>query len=181
MNSLRPSLQVTALIVMALGIGPGCTTLSSLKREMAEQPPRRKQRKEEVVAAFEAKRDAARLEAALNRWNEGNEAACHQQLASLVKGKPQFVDARLQFAELLLYRGELDEARQQLRAALELAPQRADLHDCLGRVLEAASQHDEALVHFHRAAELEPDNVLYRSPGAPAAAANRVAASRAPK
>jgi Tfp pilus assembly protein PilF len=131
---------------------------------MAEQPPRRKERKEEVLADFEARRDAARLQAALNRWTEGNEAACYQQLADLVKTRPQFVDARLQLAELLLYRGDLDEAKQQLQAALETAPNRADLHDCLGRVLEAGSQHEEALAQFRRAAELEPGNVLYRSP-----------------
>jgi Tfp pilus assembly protein PilF len=180
MNQSSPFLQFAALIVIALGFSPGCTTLASLKRDLAEQPPRRKERKAEVVADFEARRDAAQLQAALNRWNEGDEAACYQQLANLVKSKPRFVDARLQLAELLLYRGDLEQARQQLRSALELAPERADLHDCLGRVLEAGSQHDEAVVHFRRAAALDPNNVLYRSPQLPSADANSVATSRAP-
>jgi Tfp pilus assembly protein PilF len=142
----------------------GCTTWPSLKRELAQQPPRRNERKEEVLVAFEAQRDAAQLQAALDRFNEGNHAACHQQLAALVERRPQFVEARLQLAEFHLCHGELDQAQEQLRAALVLAPQRADLHDCLGRVLEAGSRDREAAEHFQTAAKLEPGNELYRSP-----------------
>ncbi len=145
----------------------GCTTLSSLKRDLAEQPPRRKERQENVVAAFEAKRDAAQLQAALTRWNEGNHAACEQLLTGLVQRKPQLVEARLQLAELHLFRGEMEPAEQQLRAALAIAPQRADLHDCLARVLEASSRTEEALTHFQKAAELEPGSDLYRLAAAP--------------
>jgi Tfp pilus assembly protein PilF len=150
-----------ALTVVAAA-PPGCTTLSNLKRELAEQPPRRKQRQEQAVASFEAQRDAAQLQAALNRWNEGNQAACEQILASLVERKPQYVDARLQLAELQLFRGQIEPAEQQLRAALAIAPQRADLHDCLARVLEASARDSEALAHFQKAAELAPDKELYR-------------------
>ena len=163
MNQLRSLLLLTTFIALVLAGLPGCTTLSAWRGELAQQPPRRKQRKEKVVASFEAQRDAARLTAALNRWNEGNEAACYEQLASLVQGKPHYVDARLQLAELLLYRGQFDEARSQLQAALELEPDRGDLHDCLGRVLEADSKFSEARVHFQKAAELEPMSELYRS------------------
>lgn len=179
MKQSPPFFPFAIVILLALGLSPGCTTFSSLKRDLAAQPPRRKERKEEVVTVFEAQRDAAQLQAALNRWNEGNEAACQQQLASLVKSKPLFVDARLQLAELLLYEGHIDEAEQQLRPALKLAPERADLHDCLARVLEAGAQHDEALVHFCRAAELDPHNPLYCSPQR-SADASAIAASAAP-
>jgi Tfp pilus assembly protein PilF len=158
---------VLTLLILAGAMSSGCATLSSMRRDLAEQPPKRKQRQEKVVAAFEAQRDAAQLEAALNRWNEGNHAACEQLLTSLVERKPQYVDARLQLAELHLFREETDPAEEQLRAALAIAPQRADLHDCLARVLEASERNSEAVVHFQKAAELDPNSELYRLAAAP--------------
>jgi Tfp pilus assembly protein PilF len=159
----RPSNNriLATLLTAAFVMTAGCTSLTTLKRDMAEQPPRRQERKEQVVATFEAQREAAQLQAALNRFSEGNHDACFQQLSNLVQTRPAFVDARLQLAELHLFRGEHQQAQQQLRAALIIAPQRAELHDCLGRALEADAQSEEALVHFQKAAEIEPANELY--------------------
>src|SRR5262245_31838962 len=165
MTVLRPFV-IWALLAL-ISVTCGCTTLVSLKRELAEQPPRRIQRKEDAVAAFEAQRDSAQLQAALNRWNEGNQAACYQQLASLVEKRPKFVEARLQLAEMHLFQGEFALAEQQVRAALVVAPERADLHDCLGRVLEAGSRNEEAAHQFQKAAELEPAIELYRLAATP--------------
>lgn len=137
-------------------LASGCTSLGTLKGEMAEQPPRRQERKEDAIASFEAHRQAAQLQAALNRFREGNEAACYQQIVSLVEQYPQNVDARLQLAELHLLRGELASAEEQIRAALALSPQRGELHDCLGRILEASSRPDESSAAFAQAQHLEP-------------------------
>lgn len=150
------------LLFLAAAMTTGCTTLSSIRRDLSEQPPKRKQRQEKAVAAFEAQRDAAQLQAALSRWNENNHAACEQLLTSLVGRKPQYVDARLQLAEFYLFREQTGLAEEQLQAALDLAPERADLHDCLARVLEASERSSEALVHFQKAADLEPTSELYR-------------------
>ena len=155
-------LHALVVLTLAAAMSSGCATLSSMRRELAEQPPRRKERQEKTVAAFEAQRDAAQLAAALNRWNEGNHAACEDLLTSLVQRKPQYVDARLQLAELYLFREETSRAEEQLRAALQIAPQRADVHDCLARVLEADERSSEALAHFQKAAELDPNSELYR-------------------
>lgn len=153
MNCRRCCLLFAAAAVLSAA---GCTTLGTLKSDMAGQPPRRQERKEEAVAAFEAHRQAAQLQAALDRFREGNEAACYQQLAELVEQYPQNVDARLQLAELQLLRGELAPAEEQIRAALALSPRRAELHDCLGRILEASSRSDESAAAFQQAAHLEP-------------------------
>lgn len=150
-----------ALLMAAVALSGGCATMTTLKREMAAQPPRRQERKARAMASYEAQRDKAQLEAALNRFSEGNDEACFQQLHSLVERRPDFVDARLQLAEFHLFRGEPQQAELQLRAAIVIAPERADLHHCLGRVLEASEQRQEALVHFERAAQLEPANPLY--------------------
>lgn len=154
MNCRRFCLRFAAAAILSLA--GGCTTLGTLKNDMAEKPPRRQERKEEAVAAFEAHRQAAQLQAALDRFREGNEAACYTQLAELVEQYPQNGDARLQLAELHLLRGELAPAEEQIRAALALSPQRAELHDCLGRILEASSRSDESAAAFAQAEHLEP-------------------------
>lgn len=148
-----------SLAIVAVTLTSGCASLPSLRRDLAERSPRGKDRQESAIAAFEAQRDAAQLQAALSRWNEGNEAACEQLLTALVDRKPEYADARLQLAELHLYRGELELAEQHLREALKHAPQRAELHDCLARVLEAGSRSSESSVHFQKAAELDPSGV----------------------
>ena len=111
---------------------------------------------------FEKQRDTAQLQAALNRWKEGNVAACERALGSLVEQRPQFVDARVQFAELLLYQNNPAAAQDQLRAALELAPDRADIHHSLAVALEAGGNSDTAAEHFRKAAELEPESPVYQ-------------------
>ena len=50
MIRLRASM-VTLLIGVVAG-ATGCTTLSSLRRDLAEQPPKRKERQQQAVAAF---------------------------------------------------------------------------------------------------------------------------------
>ena len=160
MSSRSASIWLTMSIALA-ALASGCTTFSSLRRELAEQPPKRKARREQVVSSFESQRDAAQLQAALSRFSEGNHAACEELLTSLVARKPQYVDARLQLAEFYLLREETGLAEQHLHAALEIAPQRADLHDCLARVLEASGRGGEALAHSQKAAELDPQSELY--------------------
>ena len=113
-------LMACVLIAASAMLASGCTSLGTLKGEMAEQPPRRQERKEDAIASFEAHRQAAQLQAALNRFREGNEAACYQQIVSLVEQYPQNVDARLQLAELHLLRGELASAEEQIRAAQDI-------------------------------------------------------------
>ena len=158
--------RVRALYLLLLPLlvvcATGCTTLSSLRRELAEQPPKRKERQQQVVASFESQRDAAQLQAALSRFSEGNHAACEELLASLVARKPQNVEARLQLAEFYLFHQQTGPAEEQLTAALAIAPNGADLHDCLARVLEASDRSSEAIVHHQKAAELDPKSELYR-------------------
>ena len=82
-------------------------------------------------------------------------------LASIVSRRPDQVDARLRLAEMLWSRGD-PSAEGHLRAVLEAQPNGADAHHALGLVLEGTGRIDEAQHHFARAAELEPDNEVYR-------------------
>lgn len=147
------------LLVGAFTCGCAATHGGASKAKLPE--PLSAQNKAEALASFETQRDAAQLQAALNRWKEGNSAACERALASLVAKRPEFVEARVQYAELLLSGNYLSAAEFQLREALRLAPDRADAHHSLAIVLEAAGS-AEATEHFRRAAELEPENPVYQ-------------------
>lgn len=147
------------LLVGALSCGCAMTQGGAGKSKVAA--PLSDESKAAALASFETQRDAAQLQAALNRWKEGNPAACERALASLVAKRPQFVEARVQYAELLLSGNYLSAAEFQLREALRLAPDRADAHHSLAIVLEAANS-PEATEHFRRAAELEPENPVYQ-------------------
>jgi Flp pilus assembly protein TadD/heme/copper-type cytochrome/quinol oxidase subunit 3 len=54
--------------------------------------------------------------------------------------------------------GRYEEAAEELREGLRLAPDNAALHDNLARVLERRGRSQEALVHFREALRLDPDN-----------------------
>ncbi|MCE9528233.1 MAG: tetratricopeptide repeat protein [Planctomycetales bacterium] len=125
-------------------------------------PPLSPDRKAEAVAMFESQRDQAQLQAAMNRWKEGNTAACERALASLVGQRPQFVDAHVQYAELMLSQNNPGGAANQLREALQLAPDRADIHHSLAIALEAGGDSDAANKYFRKALELEPESPVYQ-------------------
>ena len=125
-------------------------------------PPMTPDRRAEAITMFENQRDTAQLQAAMNRWKEGNTAACERALASLVEQRPQFVEARVQYAELMLSQNNPAGAANQLREALQLAPDRADIHHSLAIALEAGGNADAAAKHFRKALELEPESPVFQ-------------------
>ena len=149
---------VAGQLLLAAAFSCGCAATQSKSKLPA---PLSDESKAQALASFESQRDTAQLQAALNRWQEGNPAACERALANLVQKRPDFVEARVQYAELLISRDYLSAAEFQLREALRLSPDRADAHHSLAIVLESASKPAEAAEHFRRAAELEPENPVY--------------------
>lgn len=124
--------------------------------------PERKERETEAVRTFEEHRDVAQLQAALDRWHQGDAAGCEARLAALVHRRPEYCDARLHLGEILFSRGQNVEAEAQLRAVLERQPMRADAHHSLGLLLDSIGKRDEAVVHLARASELEPKNEIFQ-------------------
>jgi Tfp pilus assembly protein PilF len=118
----------------------------------------RQERSGQAIQQFEQYRDAAQLEAALDRWQQNDIAGCETRLRTLIVRRPDFLAARLRLAELAWSFGDAAEAETQYRAALGLAADRPDIHHALGLVLEATGRVDEAHVHFVRAAEIAPDD-----------------------
>ena len=148
-------------LALVLVLACGCASMKGATSKGVPTPITA-ERKAEILASFEAQRDSAQLQSALNRWKEGNVAACQRALESLVERRPNFVDARVQYAELLLSQDNLPAAETQLSEALRLAPDRADVHHSLAVVFEAEGQANQAAEHFRRAAELAPDSPLYQ-------------------
>jgi Tfp pilus assembly protein PilF len=122
---------------------------------------KREDRAAEAVRNFEERRDSAQLEAALDRWNQGDASRAEAMLAAIIKRRPDYADARLRLAEILWSRSDAD-AEPHLRAVLQTQPDRAEAHHALGLVLDGTGRGDEARQHLTKAAELEPDNEVYR-------------------
>ncbi len=151
------------ILAMALPLlVSGCAGLRGVKPDSAPTEQTSQQRQAAMIADFEKRRDQAQLEAALNRWREGNAAACEQGLRQLVESRPEFVEARVQLGEWLLMQEDMAGARAQIMEALRLNPNHAAAHHSLGLVLEATGEAGEAQGAFQRALELEPENGLYQ-------------------
>jgi Tfp pilus assembly protein PilF len=153
------SAQAAAIIAACCVAHSGCSGLKDrLQPNVAAQ---RQQRAAEAVQAFEGRRDKVQLEAALDRFQQGNVDAAQAMLTGLVTRRPDYSDARLRLAEVLWSRGDA-AAEAHLRAVLEKEPSRPEAHHALGLVLDGTGRSHEAQQHFLRAAELEPENEVYR-------------------
>jgi Flp pilus assembly protein TadD len=122
----------------------------------------REARADSAVRDFEQRRDGAQLSAALDRWKQGDAAGAETALTALIRRRPECLDARLRLAEILWSRGDI-AAEPHLRAVLEAQPDRAEAHHSLGLLLDGSGRPDEARQHLTKAAELEPDNEIYRT------------------
>jgi tetratricopeptide (TPR) repeat protein len=68
--------------------------------------------------------------------------------------------ARARLGEALYHHGELDLARRQFEAALELEPAYVDGHAYLGHILSLLGEANAAVEHLQRAIDLEPGYTL---------------------
>lgn len=138
----------------------GCASLpakSPVSEDIAEQ---RKSRQQKVVAEFATRRDEAQLKAAMARWTEGDEEGCETSLRQLLTRNPRNKDAGIALADLLTHKEDWKAAEELFRRLL------ADLddpqiHHSLALLLDATDRCNEAVFHFQRAVELEPQNELY--------------------
>ena len=94
-----------------------------------------------------------------------------RELAQRIARNPQDVEARIDYAELLLRFGMGDAARKQARQAVRLAPRSALAHrrlgealaaDSLGRYYQASSDLAGAVAEFRKAKALDPKSLLIR-------------------
>jgi Tfp pilus assembly protein PilF len=158
----------------------GCAGWMPRKAEQPTLSQTRQERHREAVQAFEQQRDQAQLETALARWQQGDLGGCEARLRSLVARRPDFCDAHLQLAELAWSCENAEEAEAEYRAALQLAPERADVNHALGLLLQATGRPDEAEQLLVRARDLEPANELFQSAASPTGVIPATAVSALP-
>jgi Flp pilus assembly protein TadD len=151
---------VWALTVNGVLVLAGC---AGWKEQV--QPPTvtqsREDRAAEAVREFEERRDRAQLEAALDRWKQGDAARAEAMLTAIVNRRPDDGESRLHLGELLWSRGE-PSAEGHFRAVIAVQPERAEAHHALALLLDATGRADESRQHLAKAAELEPENDIYR-------------------
>ena len=143
-------------LIVATLLLAGC---AGWREQLAKQPTvadDREARKSAAVHSFEEQRDAMQLQAALDRFHQGDYAGCESRLATLVERRPDFVAARLRLAEILWSRGAAFAAEQHYQTVLSLHPDHAEAHHGLGMLLETEGRFEEAADHLSRAAELDP-------------------------
>jgi len=140
----------------------GCARLRAAIPNTAPVTETREARHAHAVQAFEEQRNRAELEAALDRWNQGDIAGCESRLRAILARRPSDVEAHIRLAELAWSMNNATEAEAEYLAALRLAPERADLEHALALVLEVTGRPAEASPHFARAAQLDPQSELYR-------------------
>lgn len=151
------------MLVVFLAVGlSGCASWRPSAKDNRPVAEVRKERQAVALQAFEQQRDEAQLKVALDRWQRGDIAGCESRLRGLVQRKPQYCDPHVHLAELAWSHENADEAIGEYRAALALAPNRADVHHALGLVLEATGHPAEAQQHFAQAAALDPHSEIYR-------------------
>ncbi len=123
----------------------------------------RKQREAQAVEAFEAHRDSAQLQAALDRWSQGDIAGCEARLRALAARHPNDTDVRMRLAEVLWSREAAGEAEAELRQVLAEQPGLAEAHHLLGMILAEQARLGDARSHLARARELDPACEVYRA------------------
>ncbi|MCB1036672.1 MAG: tetratricopeptide repeat protein, partial [Acidobacteria bacterium] len=80
---------------------------------------------------------------------------------TFAEADPQALDpgALLEWGNVLAQLGRLPEAEDRFRRALERAPNLAPAHLGLGTALEAQGHPRDAIPHYRRAMELEPNPI----------------------
>ena len=121
-----------------------------------------------ALQAFEQQRDAMQLQAAIDRFEQGDYTGCESRLAALVARRPDFLAARLRLAEILWARGEIAQAEEHYHAVLSAEPANSEAHHGLGMLLEAEGRFEEAEPHLALAVAEDAATAAPRAPGAAA-------------
>ncbi len=148
--------------ILAAVVLSGCQQLPKPALPAKDVAEHRVERREQVVADFERRRDEAALRAAETRWKTGDLAGCEQMLRSLLERSPELFPAQKRLADVLLAMERNEEAEVWLRNYLRANPHDAEAHHNLGMLLETTGRQGTAQHHFRRAVELAPDVPLYQ-------------------
>jgi predicted CXXCH cytochrome family protein len=91
----------------------------------------------------------------------GNVSAAEMAYTTAIKLQPSFIPARINLADLYRAQRREEEAAEQLRQAIAIAPDSAEAHEALGLALVRQGRLPEALNELAYAAQLAPQIARY--------------------
>lgn len=114
------------------------------------------------------RRESARLtdwamEAGLASLEEGNVDGARAYLGMVTERDPDRVDARYEFAKVLMLRGQMDRAKEELLAGMSLDPYDGRIHLQLGMVLEREGDVAGAITEYRAAVDHLDDPSVARA------------------
>jgi Flp pilus assembly protein TadD len=155
---------MSARACCALLAGLACAGCAAWREQIqaTDVAVQRAQRQAEAVQSFETHRDEAQLQAALDRWSQGDTSGCESRLRALLARHPDDARVRLRLGQLLWFRGDAPEAEAELRQVLTAQPELAEAHHVLAMLHAETGRAAEARGHAERAAELDPGSGVYQ-------------------
>jgi len=124
---------------------------------------RRTERKAKLLDEYERKRTGAQYQAAAMRLQQGDIDGAAETLASILARHPHDRDARLLQADIHLLQDQAEQAEQVIRQVLAENPDDAAAVHALGLVLLTLDRVDQGATYLEKAAELAPENPVYRA------------------
>ncbi|MBX3414867.1 MAG: tetratricopeptide repeat protein [Pirellulales bacterium] len=149
------------LLVLAMSSAVGCASVSKFPEKPTQPEISSEDRAAEVVRDFERKRDDAQYNAAAQSLRKGDLKSSQSNLEQVLARNPQHRSSRLLLAEVMVCQGQPQMAAMQLEMARKHHPDDAEIEHTLALVRDTMDQHEAALTHYRRAAELAPDNDVY--------------------
>ncbi|MGD0516075.1 MAG: tetratricopeptide repeat protein [Thermoguttaceae bacterium] len=146
------------IVVLTAGCAGFPSAKSLLVSDVAEK---RHRRNEEVIRNYEAHRDQAAYEAALEQWDQNDSKGCREGLEVLLARNPRHIDAQLLMAEVNLLDRRPEDALKQVDKVLHVQPGNARALYTKGLVLDAIGQSTGAVAYYEQAAKAEPENEIY--------------------
>lgn len=128
-------------------LGDGDSAVREYREGMANDPKQKATYQKRIIEA-------------LMRQGKRNEAA--QVNAQILKDNPQDTDAQGLEASLMLDRGDVNRALQELQSVVTRAPDNPVARFNLGRAHAALGQYEQARQMFQKAIELRPDYIMAR-------------------
>ena len=122
----------------------GCAAARLPAPPVEDITPSRKARRGQILDDLQRRRDRIEYQAAVSRGEQGDLAGCESMLRSILDRNAAHRDARLLLSDLHASRGDLPEARRQLRRLLEHDPDDAEARAAMARLTEKAGYPDQA-------------------------------------
>jgi tetratricopeptide (TPR) repeat protein len=112
-------------------------------------------------ARWKAMRSGLMFQMAQQQFDAGDLDQSEKTLNEALQIDPRNAKLYALGGRLAMERGHLERAYHRFKGAIEINPQFAPAHYYQGIVMQRWTQFDAALVYYHRAYEIEPDNAAY--------------------